>query len=159
MAVLSSSRWRVPYRLPAPLFAASPALCRSLPSHSHTHTFLQIWDIRKHAAFERRLTAHQGPVFCLRWHPDDKSLIASGGRDRMIQVRYPRVFSDLSLNLNAFIFISSLRLSVSFSHFSLFQVWDLNGQQLWANKGKPVYSIQTVLSVAHLQWRPGAIVY
>ncbi|PRP88387.1 hypothetical protein PROFUN_03301 [Planoprotostelium fungivorum] len=28
----------------------------------------------------------QGPVFCIDWHPEDKSLIATGGRDRFIQV-------------------------------------------------------------------------
>lgn len=30
--------------------------------------------------------AHQGPIFCIRWHLEDKNLLASGGRDRLIQV-------------------------------------------------------------------------
>ncbi len=47
---------------------------------------IQIWDIRKHSAYERKIMGHQGPVFCIDWHPDDRNLFASGGRDRFIQV-------------------------------------------------------------------------
>jgi WD40 repeat protein len=46
----------------------------------------QVWDIRKPNAFERRFTAHEGLVMTICWHPEEKSIIASGGRDRLIKV-------------------------------------------------------------------------
>jgi WD40 repeat protein len=85
-----------------------------------------VWDIRKHSTFERKITGHQGPVFCLDWHPEDKNLIATGGRDRFIQV------------LDFYMFIQYV------------QIWDLN------SPGKPLYSVQTVSSVSHINWRPGS---
>ena len=33
------------------------------------------------------LTAHQALVLSVDWHPEDKNLIATGGRDRMVKVR------------------------------------------------------------------------
>jgi len=51
-------------------------------------------------------------VFTVDWHPEDRNMIASGGRDRMIKV------------------------------------WDLT------NTSKPVATIQTISSVARIQWRP-----
>jgi WD40 repeat protein len=48
---------------------------------------LQVWDIRKPNAFERRFTAHEGLVMTICWHPEEKSIIASGGRDRLIKVK------------------------------------------------------------------------
>jgi WD40 repeat protein len=56
--------------------------------------------------------AHQGLVFTVDWHPEDRNMIASGGRDRMIKV------------------------------------WDLT------NISKPYATIQTIASVARIQWRP-----
>lgn len=48
---------------------------------------IEIWDIRKNSSYERKLSAtHQGPVLCIRWHPEDKNILSSGGRDRFIQV-------------------------------------------------------------------------
>eukprot|EP01102_Stenamoeba_stenopodia_P018933 TRINITY_DN7028_c0_g1_i1.p1 TRINITY_DN7028_c0_g1~~TRINITY_DN7028_c0_g1_i1.p1 ORF type:complete len:798 (-),score=135.63 TRINITY_DN7028_c0_g1_i1:38-2431(-) len=73
---------------------------------------VQIWDIRKQNACERKITAHQGLVFTVDWHPEDRNMIASGGRDRMIKV------------------------------------WDLT------NTSKPTATIQTISSVARIQWRP-----
>jgi hypothetical protein len=32
------------------------------------------------------MTAHQGPVYCVAWHPEERSLLATGGRDQFIQV-------------------------------------------------------------------------
>jgi len=37
--------------------------------------------------FEIQIAAHQGPVYCVRWHHEDKNIFASGGRDRFIQVK------------------------------------------------------------------------
>jgi WD40 repeat protein len=54
----------------------------------------KIWDIRKHSTFERKITGHQGPVFCLDWNPEDKNLIATGGRDRFIQVTAPHTHGN-----------------------------------------------------------------
>lgn len=49
---------------------------------------IQVWDMRKPNACERNITAHQGLVNCIDWHPEDRSLIASGGRDRLIKVSH-----------------------------------------------------------------------
>lgn len=43
-----------------------------------------IWDMRKSAP-ERRITAHNGLISCLAWHPSEKNTLASGGRDRVIK--------------------------------------------------------------------------
>ncbi len=49
--------------------------------------YVQIWDMRKTAGCERNIqSAHQGLVACIDWHPEDSSLIASGGRDRVMKV-------------------------------------------------------------------------
>jgi hypothetical protein len=43
--------------------------------------------MRKAAAPERNIqSTHQGLVACIDWHPEDSSLIASGGRDRFVKV-------------------------------------------------------------------------
>lgn len=47
---------------------------------------VQIWDSRKNAAPMNQINLHQGLVLTLMWHPSDRNLIASGGRDRVIQV-------------------------------------------------------------------------
>jgi WD40 repeat protein len=47
---------------------------------------LQIWDIRKTTAFERKITAHRGPCLAIDWHPRDRNWIASGGRDLELHV-------------------------------------------------------------------------
>lgn len=54
----------------------------------------QVWDIRKPNAFERRFTAHEGLVMTICWHPEEKSIIASGGRDRLIKVLAPAMHTD-----------------------------------------------------------------
>lgn len=33
---------------------------------------VQLWDIRRPDRCERMFTAHNGPVFCCDWHPDDR---------------------------------------------------------------------------------------
>lgn len=47
---------------------------------------IQVWDMRKPSTFERRFTAHEGLVMTICWHPEERSIIASGGRDRLIKV-------------------------------------------------------------------------
>ncbi|XP_007903057.1 GATOR complex protein WDR24 isoform X2 [Callorhinchus milii] len=47
---------------------------------------VQIWDIRRPDRYERMFTAHNGPVFCCDWHPDDRGWLATGGRDKMVKV-------------------------------------------------------------------------
>ncbi|NWI87473.1 WDR24 protein, partial [Pitta sordida] len=38
---------------------------------------VQLWDIRRPDRYERMFTAHNGPVFCCDWHPEDSSLVCS----------------------------------------------------------------------------------
>ncbi|KYR02676.1 WD40 repeat-containing protein [Tieghemostelium lacteum] len=47
---------------------------------------VQLWDIRKNTNCVEKITAHQGLVLTLDWHPDERNMIASGGRDRFIRV-------------------------------------------------------------------------
>ncbi|MBN3275542.1 WDR24 protein, partial [Polyodon spathula] len=47
---------------------------------------VQLWDIRRPDRYERMFTAHNGPVFCCDWHPDDRCWLATGGRDKMVKV-------------------------------------------------------------------------
>ncbi|KAI5780045.1 hypothetical protein EDC01DRAFT_754442 [Geopyxis carbonaria] len=46
---------------------------------------IQRWDYRKENMPERKVNAHNGPVFTVDWHPDGKH-VASGGRDRTVKV-------------------------------------------------------------------------
>ncbi|NXO08498.1 WDR24 protein, partial [Oriolus oriolus] len=34
---------------------------------------VQLWDIRRPDRYERMFTAHNGPVFCCDWHPEDRA--------------------------------------------------------------------------------------
>lgn len=47
---------------------------------------IQLWDLRKpdHTLFQ--FTGHYGPVFSLDWHPEDRSWLGTGGRDKKIKV-------------------------------------------------------------------------
>ncbi|KAM6378885.1 GATOR2 complex protein WDR24 [Pluvialis apricaria] len=47
---------------------------------------VQLWDIRRPDRYERMFTAHNGPVFCCDWHPEDRGWLATGGRDKMVKV-------------------------------------------------------------------------
>ncbi|XP_012587166.1 PREDICTED: WD repeat-containing protein 24 [Condylura cristata] len=47
---------------------------------------VQLWDVRRPDRCERMFTAHNGPVFCCDWHPDDRGWLATGGRDKMVKV-------------------------------------------------------------------------
>ncbi|KAN0024868.1 hypothetical protein ACTFIV_009277 [Dictyostelium citrinum] len=47
---------------------------------------IQLWDIRKPTIAVEKITSHQGLVLTIDWHPEEKNIIASGGRDRAIRV-------------------------------------------------------------------------
>eukprot|EP01134_Creolimax_fragrantissima_P000908 CFRG0908T1 len=92
---------------------------------------VQVWDIRMPTTWETRIAAHQGPTFCINWHPEDKSVLASGGRDRVIKIW--RVGGI------------ALRSSTGSSHPGVGAT--LNGNELLA-------SVQTIASVCRVAWRP-----
>lgn len=39
---------------------------------------VQLWDIRRPDRCERMFTAHNGPVFCCDWHPEDRCGVGWG---------------------------------------------------------------------------------
>ncbi|NXN82290.1 WDR24 protein, partial [Bombycilla garrulus] len=39
---------------------------------------VQLWDIRRPDRYERMFTAHNGPVFCCDWHPEDSAQLEEG---------------------------------------------------------------------------------
>lgn len=47
---------------------------------------LQLWDMRKEAKYWRKITAHNGLVHSVAFHRSFSNLVATGGRDRMINV-------------------------------------------------------------------------
>ena len=47
---------------------------------------VQFWDMRKTDKYEKQYTGHRGPVFTLDWHPEMKTWLATGSRDRTIKV-------------------------------------------------------------------------
>ena len=49
--------------------------------------YFQIWDYRHPNTCLVEFPAHSGPVFALDFHPEDKFLLASGGRDKLIKVQ------------------------------------------------------------------------
>ena len=51
-----------------------------------THVLEQVWDIRKQSAPVHRIIAHSGLVLTAQWHPHLPTVLASGGRDRMVKV-------------------------------------------------------------------------
>eukprot|EP00163_Fabomonas_tropica_P026999 TRINITY_DN5104_c2_g1_i3.p2 TRINITY_DN5104_c2_g1~~TRINITY_DN5104_c2_g1_i3.p2 ORF type:complete len:174 (+),score=28.55 TRINITY_DN5104_c2_g1_i3:702-1223(+) len=58
---------------------------------------VQIVDHRKPEKYYRRVTAHQGNVLTIAWHPSDKNQFASAGRDRTVKVH---LYISLSLSLS-----------------------------------------------------------
>ncbi|GBN98015.1 GATOR complex protein WDR24 [Araneus ventricosus] len=48
--------------------------------------YVQLWDLRRTDRFERQFAAHSGPVFTCDWHPEEKFLFATAGRDKTIKV-------------------------------------------------------------------------
>ncbi|XP_042201012.1 GATOR complex protein WDR24-like [Callorhinchus milii] len=47
---------------------------------------VQLWDMRRPDRYELMFTAHNGPVFSCDWHPDDRNVLATGGRDKTVKV-------------------------------------------------------------------------
>ncbi|KFP09522.1 WD repeat-containing protein 24, partial [Egretta garzetta] len=41
---------------------------------------VQLWDIRRPDRYERMFTAHNGPVFCCDWHPEDRAASRSSAQ-------------------------------------------------------------------------------
>ena len=46
---------------------------------------VQMFDVRAPKTSLLQLQAHQGPVYCLEWHPEERGVLATGGRDRVIK--------------------------------------------------------------------------
>lgn len=44
---------------------------------------VQLWDIRRPDRCERMFTAHNGPVFCCDWHPEDRCGVGVRGALRL----------------------------------------------------------------------------
>jgi WD40 repeat protein len=47
---------------------------------------MQMWDMRRTDMYYHQFTAHNGPIFTLDWHPEERNWIATGGRDKFIKV-------------------------------------------------------------------------
>lgn len=48
---------------------------------------VHMWDMRRPDRYEKQITAaHNGPVFTVDWHPEERNLFATGGRDKTIKV-------------------------------------------------------------------------
>lgn len=47
---------------------------------------IELWDLRKPDHFLLQFTGHSGPVFSIDWHPEDRSWLGTGGRDKTIKV-------------------------------------------------------------------------
>ena len=47
---------------------------------------LQLFDVRSNKQHLLQVQAHEGSVYCIQWHPDERGVLASGGRDRAVQV-------------------------------------------------------------------------
>ena len=80
-------------------FSASNSEVRDVQFHPfHSNYFasandngtIQLWDVRKvdRDAMRQVITAHQGLILAIDWHPSTKydNLIASAGRDRLVKV-------------------------------------------------------------------------
>lgn len=46
---------------------------------------LKLWDLRYYDRYQRRLTAHTGPIYGIDYHAE-KAWIATAGRDKLIKV-------------------------------------------------------------------------
>ena len=46
----------------------------------------QVFDVRSNKQALLGMQAHQGPVYCLEWHPEERGILATGGRDRTVRV-------------------------------------------------------------------------
>lgn len=63
----------------------NPHQCFSFAAVSENGT-VQLWDLRRQDRCEKQFTAHSGPVFACDWHPENKTWLATAGRDRAVKV-------------------------------------------------------------------------
>ncbi|EFX79073.1 hypothetical protein DAPPUDRAFT_52862 [Daphnia pulex] len=63
----------------------NPYQCFSFAAVSENGT-VQLWDLRRQDRSEKQFTAHSGPVFACDWHPENKSWLATAGRDKAVKV-------------------------------------------------------------------------
>ncbi|KAI1304163.1 GATOR complex protein WDR24 [Halotydeus destructor] len=80
---------------PANVFYSSSESVRDVQFCPHqSHTFasvqengnVQLWDFRRTDKVDRQFTAHNGPVFAIDWHPEERRWLATAGRDKSIKV-------------------------------------------------------------------------
>jgi WD40 repeat protein len=79
----------------------NPYQCFSFAAVSENGT-VQLWDLRRQDRSEKQFTAHSGPVFACDWHPENKSWLATAGRDKAVKVCFRKI-----LRVYIFIFFLS----------------------------------------------------
>lgn len=47
---------------------------------------LKLWDTRMPSSPPNQYMGHNGPTFAIDWHPEEKTWVASAGRDKMVKV-------------------------------------------------------------------------
>ena len=47
---------------------------------------LKLWDTRMPSSPLNQYMGHNGPTFAIDWHPEEKTWVASAGRDKMVKV-------------------------------------------------------------------------
>ena len=47
---------------------------------------LKLWDTRMPNSPLNYYMGHNGPTFAIDWHPEEKTWVASAGRDKMVKV-------------------------------------------------------------------------
>lgn len=57
---------------------------------------LKLWDTRMPSSPLNQYMGHNGPTFAIDWHPEEKTWVASAGRDKMVKVMSTQIF-QLSL--------------------------------------------------------------
>ena len=63
----------------------NPHQCFNFAAVSENGT-VQLWDLRRQDRCEKQFTAHSGPVFACDWHPENKTWLATAGRDKAVKV-------------------------------------------------------------------------
>ena len=112
-------------------------------------TVLQTWDIRgasvdaesRKLAPLTRISAHAGPVFSVQFHPSWKNTLASGGRDKQVNVSSHEPCFSVCVNAEEFLYVWSC----------VSQIWNLDAPSF----SKPRNRIQTVDAIGKVSWRSG----
>eukprot|EP00051_Salpingoeca_urceolata_P020099 m.298924 g.298924 ORF g.298924 m.298924 type:complete len:737 (+) comp19541_c1_seq9:127-2337(+) len=96
---------------------------------------IQLWDMRTDKSCDTRIQAHQGPAYCLDWHPDIRNRLASGGRDLMVYVWDVQAEKRLQCRIQTIASVASLKWrpshpshigSCSLAYDFAIHVWDTN---------------------------------